>query len=142
MSFWMMSAGANGLNDMAVYRNITVEEYPFEGAFYTFESDASKPPLEQSVEEVEVFRTKCDIQRSAKLHNGTLLGADYTVFWPLEDNPSATGSVDKFGPIEVRRGMRFRGVFYGYQVAGDVEIVRPSQLGACSCDIKVVTENG
>ena len=138
----MMSVDVNGVNDMAVIDNIDMTEYPYEGAFYTFESDTSLPPLEQSTQEVEVFRTVCDIQRSAKLHNGTLLGADYTVYWPLEENPDATGSVDKYMPIKVRRGMRFRGIFYGYEVIGDVDIVRPSQLGGCSCDIKVVTENG
>jgi hypothetical protein len=36
--------------------------------------------------------------------------------------------------------MTFRGEFYGYTVEGQVEIIRPSQLGGCSCDIKIVSE--
>lgn len=117
-------------------------EYPYEGAFYRKEIDLSKPPVEQTEEEVEVLSTICDIQRSARLHVGGLLAADYTVYWPLESNANATGSVDKFADIPVRRGDTFRGMFYGYLVEGVVEIVRPSQLGGASCDIKVIKENG
>jgi hypothetical protein len=51
-----------------------------------------------------------------------------------------TGDVDRYEQIPIRRGMTFRGEFYGYTVEGQVEIIRPSQLGACSCDIKVVSE--
>lgn len=115
-------------------------DFPFEGAFFTYEIDKSLPLDKRVPKEVLVFETVCDIQRAAKIHNGILNGADYTVYWPLELNPDSTGTVDKFGPIEVRRGMRFRGMMYGYSVIGDVEIVRVSQLGGCSCDIKVVTE--
>lgn len=120
---------------------LDMDDFPFEGAFYTTEVDEDAPLDERIPQEVEVFRTVCDIQRSAKLHNGFLLGADYTVYWPLEINPDSTGTVDKYGPIKVRRGMIFRGIMYGYPVVGTVEIVRPSQLGGCSCDIKVVTES-
>jgi hypothetical protein len=116
-------------------------DYPYTGGFYEVKIDNSLPLDEQTEEEVLVFETVCDIQRTAKLHNGNLLGANYTVYWPLEENPDATGTVDKFMPILVRRGMTFKGVFYDYPVIGEVEIVRPSQLGGCSCDIKVVTEN-
>ena len=126
---------------MPLRPDIELTPFPFEGAFYTTEVDEDAPLDERIPQEVEVFRTVCDIQRSAKLHNGFLLGADYTVYWPLELNPDSTGTVDKFGPIKVRRGMIFRGIMYGYEVAGTVEIVRASQLGGCSCDIKVVTES-
>lgn len=115
-------------------------DFPFFGAFYTYEVDKSLPLDQRVPKEVLVFETPADIQRAAKIHNGILNGADYTVYWPLELDPDSTGTVDKFGPIEVRRGMRFRGTMYGYTVEGDVEIVRSSQLGGCSCDIKVVTE--
>lgn len=122
--------------------NTGMEEYPYEGAFYEVRVDTSKPLDEQTEEEVLLFETKCDIQKTAKLHNANLLAANYTIYWPLETNPDATGTVDQYMPIKVRRGHTFKGVFYGYEIQGIVEIVRPSQLGGCSCDIKVVTENG
>lgn len=121
--------------------DVDVVEYPFEGAFYTNEIDEDAPLDERIPYEVLVFETKCDIQKNSRLHNGFMLATDYCVYWPLELNPESTGTVDKYGPIKVKRGMTFRGVMYGYEVYGTVEIVRPSQLGGCSCDIKVVTEN-
>lgn len=115
--------------------------YPYVGVFYTESIDDSLPLDERVVKTTIVFETVCDIQRTAKLHNGNLLGANYTVYFPLEKNPNATADVDKFKDIVIRRGMKFKGTFYGYDVIGEVEIVRPSQLGGCSCDIKVVSEN-
>lgn len=121
--------------------SLNMADFPFEGAFYTYEIDKSLPLDQRVPQEVLVFETACDIQRSAKLHNGVMLGADYTVYWALEENSESTYDNDKYMPIKVRRGMKFRGVMYGYLVEGTVEIVRASQLGGCSCDIKVVTEN-
>lgn len=121
---------------------LDMTEYPYEGAFYRMEIDLSQPPVEQVEEEVMVFSTICDIQRSSRLHVGGLLAADYTIYWPLDPNSGATGTIDKFDDIPVRRGDTFRGMFYGYLVEGVVEIVRPSQLGGASCDIKVIKENG
>lgn len=126
---------------MPLRKDIELTDYPFEGAFYTNEIDEDAPLDERIPYEVLVFETKCDIQKNNRMHNGFMLATDYCVYWPLETNPESTGSVDKYGPIKVRRGMIFRGIMYGYPVAGTVEIVRPSQLGGCSCDIKVVTEN-
>lgn len=120
---------------------LDVTDYPYKGAFYEWVTDETKPLDERVPEEVLVFETICDIQRSAKLHNYTLLGADYTIYWPLQPNPLAKGTVDKYDDIVIRRGMTFRGIAYGYEVVGTVEIVRPSQLGGCSCDIKVITES-
>jgi hypothetical protein len=120
--------------------DIQLVEYPYKGAFYTVTIDTSLPLIDQVEEEVLVFETVCDIQRTAKLHNGNLLGANYTVYFPLEKNPDATGTIDAFMPIKIRRGMIFKGEFYGYEVSGQVEIIRPSQLGGCSCDIKIISE--
>lgn len=120
---------------------LDMSDFPFEGAFYTYEVDEDAPLDQRVPQELLVFETKCDIQRSAKLHNGMMLGADYTVYWPLEDNPESTCSNDKYMPIKVRRGMHFRGMMYGYLVEGTVEIVRASQLGGCSADIKITTES-
>lgn len=121
--------------------DIEMNEYPYHGSFYRVEVDNSLPAYDRTEKEVLVFETDCDIQRSAKLHNGVLLGVNYTVYFPLEINPNATGTIDKYLPIKIRRGMTFRGEFYGYTVEGQVEIIRPSQLGGCSCDIKIVSES-
>lgn len=116
--------------------------FPYEGAFYEVTVDESLPLDMQTEVETEVFRTVVDIQRLAKLHSSNLLAANYTVYFPLEENPDAKGTVDKFKDPGVRRGQTFKGVFYGYEIKGIVEIVRPSQLGGMSVDIKVNTENG
>lgn len=118
-----------------------IEKYPYLGEFFTYEIDNDAPLDKRIPQEVIVFKTVCDIQHSSKLHNGMALGMDYSIYWPLELNPDATGTVDYYKDIAVRRGMRFRGIFYGYEIVGEVENVRPSQLGQASCDIKVVTEN-
>ena len=120
---------------------LDMTDFPFEGAFYDYETDDSLPLDEREAQEVLVEEVKCDIQRSAQLHNGVLLGADYTVYWALEENPESTYTNDRYMPIKVRRGMHFRGMMYGYLVEGTVEIVRASQLGGCSADIKIVTES-
>lgn len=116
-------------------------EYPYIGYFYEIVVDNSKPLDERIPEERVIFETICDIQRSSRLHTLNLLAADYTVYFPLELNPDSTDSVDLYGPIQVRRGHRFRGEFYDYTLEGVVEFVRPSQLGMCSVDIKINTEN-
>lgn len=120
---------------------LDMADFPFDGAFYTFEFDNSLPLDKRIPREVLVFETKCDIQHSAKLHNGMMLGVDYTIYWPLSLNPEATGTVDKYGPVLVRRGMTFRGMMYGYAIYGEVENVRVSQLGGANADIKIKTES-
>lgn len=121
--------------------SLDMADFPFEGYFYTESVDESLPLDEQTAQEILVEEVKCDIQRSAKLHNGVALNADYTIYWVLEENPESTYANDRYMPIKVRRGMKFRGMMYGYLVEGTVEIVRASQLGGVSCDIKVTTES-
>lgn len=123
-------------------RDFEFSEYPYTGAFYTVEVDESLPLDEQVEREVLVYETVCDIQKTNKLHNANLLAANYTIYFPIAENPNATSTVNRFVDCGVRRGHIFRGVFYGYEIKGIVEIVRPSQLGAISVDIKVNTENG
>lgn len=119
-----------------------IAKYPWiDGVFYTYEVDEDMPLDQRVPMEVEVFRTIFDAQRSAKLHNGNANGADYTVYWPLNPNPYSEGSWDEYESIPVRRGMRFRGYAWGVLIHGEVEIIRPSQLGMCSCDVKVLTES-
>lgn len=114
---------------MIDFYDIEIEEYPYDGGeFYTVvTTDGS--PLNQESTEKSVLTTKYDIQKSNKLHTSTLLGANYTVFFPMT------------GDIPVRRGMRFRGISQGLPIDGEVEGVWPSQLGGCSCDLKVITED-
>lgn len=126
---------------MALYENFNLEDFPYKGYFFTYETPTDVPLDQMQQQEVVVFETACDIQKNSRLHNGNLLGADYTVYFPLPLNPNSTGSVDKYGPVKVRRGMRFRGEAYNCTYEGEVEVVRISQLGACSVDIKVLTES-
>jgi hypothetical protein len=125
-----------------VENDIELVEFPYHGAFYVVGIDTSKPLNERTETETLVMETDCDIQKTAKMHNGNLLAAAYTIYFPLEENPDSTGRGDRYKDIPIRRGMTFRGAFNGVEIEGEIEIVRPSQLGAASCDIKVVTENG
>lgn len=122
---------------------LEVTDFPFRGYVYALEVDMSKDLDERVPEEVVYLdETNVDIQRAAKLHNGSLNGADYTVYYKLPINPDATGTDDKYGPITIRRGMFFRGWAYGYTVEGEVEIIRPSQIGGgVSFDVKVKKES-
>lgn len=137
-------------------------EYPFDGVFYEYKTDTSGGLLEQKTEEVEVLRTKCDIQQTSQLGNAGFLASSYTIFFPLEQNsPFEATDVDSVGdvtnvdvnsmssqliddktykPIKVRRGMYFRGEIYGYEVNGKVIGVAPSMLGGCACQIKDLDE--
>ena len=127
---------------MPIVEDYNITEYPWiDGVFYTYMTDMSKPLDQRIPEEVIVLETRFDAQRSAKLANGSALNADYTIYWPLTENKESQGSWDKFEDIPVKRGMRFRGIAWGLMLDGVVEIVRPSQLGGCSADIKITTES-
>lgn len=127
---------------MAVLEDKTLVDYPFRGAFYIYEMDEDAPLDERVQKEVLVFETECDIQRRGRLGGNGLNGAEYVVYFPLELNPESTGTSDKYGPVNIRRGMTFRSdPAYGYTCEGVVEFVRLSQLGACSCDVKITTES-
>lgn len=127
---------------MPLIEDYDVVEYPFiGGVFYTYETDMKKPLDQRIPEEVVVLETVFDAQRAAKLHNGISNGADYTIYWPLTPDLESQDSWDKYMPINVKRGMRFRGIAFGVLIEGEVEIVRPSQLGSCSADVKVLTES-
>ena len=115
--------------------------YPFHGAFYKYAVDESKPLDEQVEEEILIFETVCSIQRRAGLRQANLVVADFNIRFPLELNPDATGTVDKYLDCGVRRGYTFRGEFYGVTIEGQIEMIEPSQLGEMNVDIKVVTED-
>lgn len=126
---------------MALYEDFELTDFAYHGYFFKYEIDTSLDLDQQEEQEVLVFETDCDIQKRAGLRQSNLLAADYTIYFPLSLNPDATGTVDKYLDCGVRRGHTFRGEFYGNTIEGIVEMVRPSQLGGMSVDIKVITED-
>lgn len=125
---------------MPLTEDLHIVKYPFHGAFYTFETPDDVPLDERESKEVLIFETPCDIQKRAGIRQGTHLAAEYTVYFPLVVNPNSVDDSDKYGPVLVRRGHKFRGNGYGYSYEGTVNMVRLSQLGQCSVDIRVDTE--
>ena len=140
-----------------------LSEYPFDGVFYEYKDDNSGGLLNTKVDEVEVLRVKCDIQKTSLLGNAGFLASSYTIFFPLEANVSLIGGEgDKvkegnaeeplspsqtelrddtsYKPVVIKRGMYFRGSIYGYEVNGKVIGVAPSMLGGCACQIKDLDE--
>lgn len=129
---------------MAVLDDFPIEgmtTYPYHGAFYRYDVDNTLPLDQQEDMETLVYETDVDIQKRSGIRQSNLFISEYTIYFPLELNPESTGTIDKYKDCGVRRGHTFRGEFYGNTVEGVVEMVRPSQLGAMSVDIKVVTED-
>lgn len=110
---------------MLIDRNL-LNEYPFDGAFYRYGVDESKPLDEQVEEEILVLETKCDIQSSSKSDASGNITAYFNVYFPF----------DKEVGIDITRGLRFKGDMYGLKVNGEVISVEPSQLGGCACYVK------
>lgn len=102
------------------------EEYPFEGAFYDYGVDESKPLDEQTEEEILILKTKCDIQESQKSDASGNITATFNVYFPF----------DKTKGIELKRGMTFKGSMYGLQVNGKIIGLFPTQSGGCACYIQ------
>ncbi len=126
---------------MAIREDFHVVKYPFKGAFYTFETNEDAPLDERESKEVLIFETECDVQKRQGIRQNTHIAAEYTVYFPLKENPDSVNTVDKYAPVLVRRGHKFRGEAYGYTYEGVVNMVRLSQLGQCSVDIRVETES-
>lgn len=128
------------------YDRRQLTEYAFDGVFYDYKTDDSVPLDEQVVEEVEILRTKCDIQQTTALGNAGFLASSYTIFYPLPYKDSADDCGDTmiddttFSDVLVKRGMYFRGMMYGYEVNGKVIGVAPSMLGGVACQIKDLDE--
>lgn len=106
---------------MYIERDI-LEEYPFDGAFYTFGIDESKPLDEQVEEEILLFETKCDIQESTSTLAGGANTATFDIYFPF----------DKKTGVNLKRGDTFKGSFYGVKVDGMVDGIFPTQLGGCA----------
>lgn len=75
-------------------------EYAFDGVFYAYGIDTSKPLLEQETEEIEILRTKCDIQQTSQIGNAGFLASSYTIFFPLKENPAFSDTDDDGGITE------------------------------------------
>lgn len=116
--------------------------YPYHGAFYRYEVEENAPLDQQVDKEVLVYECDCDVQKRSGIRQSNLFIAEYTIYFPLETNPDAQSPIDRYKDCGVRRGMTFKGEFYEQTIEGQVEFIRPSQLGGMSVDIKVVTENG
>lgn len=101
-----------------------IDEYPYNGIFYRIGVDENKPPLEQVDEKIVLFETVCDIQESSH-SDGTIIKADYAVYFPLD------------GELELKNGYFFEGNIRGMVVNGKVSGIFPSQLGG----VKVYIED-
>lgn len=119
---------------------LNVAEFPYHAAFYTYVVDVDVPLNEQVTTEKLVYETEADIQKRSGLRQNTALLAEYTCYFPLPLNPGAKSTIDKYGPVPIRRGMTIRAEAYGYSYEGIVEMIRFSQLGGCSVDFRVSTE--
>lgn len=110
---------------MIIDRDI-LQEYPFDGKFYTTMIDKTKPVDKWKEEEVVVLETKCDIQGAQK-EDGGVISNSYNVYLPF----------DKSAGIKIKRGLKFDGSMYGMTISNaDVIDVVPTQLGGCSVFIK------
>lgn len=121
--------------------SLDMTDFPYYAAFYVKEVDMDADLDQREPEETLVFETVCDIQKRSGLRQNTALLAEYTCYFPLPENPEATGTIDKYGPVPIRRGMTIRAEAYGYTYEGVVEMIRFSQLGGCSIDFKVASES-
>ena len=98
-----------------------IQEYPFDGVFYTSEIDRSLPLEEQVEREIVLLETKCDIQEASHSRVGEFIKAVYSIFVPFDKEAE--------NPITINRGVMFRANMYGLLIEGKVEGVFPSQLG-------------
>lgn len=110
-----------------MYRDSFSQDFPFEGYFYTYTIDDSKP-LDQQVEEKKlVLKTQCDIAESSHNVMNTFISAKFVVYIPFnKDNDR----------IKVKNGDLFESNMYGLAVNGKVVGVFPSRLGGITIYIQ------
>lgn len=109
-----------------VIDNQPLEEYPFNGAFYDYGVDDSKPLDQQVEEEILILETKCDIHSSSRSNANGIITAGFNVYFPF----------DKEKGISIKRGMTFKGNAYGLDINGRVLTASPSQIGGCECFVE------
>ncbi len=66
-----------------------IQEYPFNGSFYTYDIDMTKPLTERVEEEILVLETKCDIQEAKKSDN-TIISNAFEVYYPFDKKQGIT----------------------------------------------------
>ena len=92
---------------MIIDRDI-MQEYPFDGVFYTYGIDGSKPADQQ------------------KEDSGVISNA-YNVYFPF----------DKSVGISIKKGHKFRSKMYGFSITDAIVIdIIPTQLGGCAVYVK------
>lgn len=106
-----------------------IDEYPFDGAFYEYGVDDSKPLDEQVEEEILILACKCDIIHASQTDTGGNLTSFYKVYLPFDR---------KKEKVSIKRGMTFKGNAYGLEVNGKVFSVSPSQLDGIECYVEDV----
>lgn len=111
-----------------MYRdNNILNDYPFQGVFYEFTIDTTKPLNEQTSQKKVLFETICDIQESSHSWSKNFIWAKYAIYFPFDkDNDT----------IKVKLGDYFEGNIYGLIVNGKVVGVFPSQLGGVTVYIQ------
>lgn len=108
------------------YIDMDIEEYPYEGKFFRTEIDMSLPLDQRTEKEIDILVTRCDIQEAGSTVTGGIANASFSVYFPIPDN----------GIMPVRSGHKFRGIYYGMTVDGEVNGVFPNQLGGCVAYLK------
>lgn len=113
---------------MAYIDDNELQDYPFDGTFYTTTIDTTVELDEQTEVEEILLETKCDITEASHARVNGFLKAMYAIHVPF-DKESENG-------IVVNRGDLFRAWMYGMLVKGKVEGVFPSQLGGFTCYVQ------
>lgn len=112
---------------MAYFDSRGVDDFPFEGLFYTTTIDTSVDLDEQTETEVVILRTKCDITEASHARVNGSLNAMYAVFVPF---------CKRCEGVKINRGDLFRANVYGLLVKGKVEGVFPSTEGGFVCYVQ------
>lgn len=108
-----------------------LQEYPYEGTFYTMKIDDNKPLYEQVEEKVVLFQTKCDILEANRNVTKDFITAKYAIYYPVEKAEDGT-----IPPIKFKVGDFFEAEVMGYSINGKVIGVFPSQMEAITVYIQ------
>lgn len=103
-----------------------LNEYPFNGVFYTVAVDENKPLDQQVAEKIIILETPCDIMESSHSWSKDFIFAKYAVYFPF----------NKDVELEIKLGDLFESNMYGLKVDGKVVGVFPSQLGGVTVYIQ------
>lgn len=112
-------------------RNALKDEYPYFGTFYIKGEEKTGDDGDlfgdtNSVDDVIVFETKCDITETSRAFAAGAITASYDVYFPIENEDD----------IVIERGQMFRANVRGINVLGMVISVGHSMLGGVHAYIK------